>query len=118
MRYGVHGGVRFQIGNRAELIPHALFMMQGNANEIAGGLVCNFKVQPGTDLVLGSMYRMDDAIAPSIGFHVNGFTIGLSYDINISQLKTASSSNGGYELSISFTNTKKTPDTKFICPRL
>jgi len=118
MRYAVHGGIRFQMGSRAELIPHAVFLSQGNTNEIAGGLVCNLKVQQGTDLVLGSLYRVDDAIAPSIGLHFNGLTIGLSYDINISQLKTASGSNGGYELSISFTNQKKIPDTKFICPRL
>jgi type IX secretion system PorP/SprF family membrane protein len=118
MRYAVHGGIRFKIGNGAELIPHAVFIQQGNINEIAGGMICNLKVQQGTDLVLGGMYRMNDAIAPTVGLHFNGLTIGVSYDINISQLKTASSSKGGYELSISFTNQKKIPDTKFICPRL
>ena len=118
MRTAIHGGIRFKMGNRAELIPHAVFMQQGNTNEIAAGMMCNLKIQEGTDLLLGSLYRVDDAIAPNIGLHVNGLTIGFSYDINISQLKTASSSKGGYELSISFTNQKKIPDTKFICPRL
>jgi type IX secretion system PorP/SprF family membrane protein len=118
MRYAIHGGIRFKMGSRAELIPHAVFLSQGNTSEMAGGMVCNLKIQQGTDLVLGGMYRVDDAIAPNIGLHTNGLTIGLSYDINISQLKTASSSRGGYELSISFTNQKKMPDTKFICPRL
>ncbi len=118
MRYAIHGGIRFQLGSRAELIPHAVFLMQGNTNEIAGGMVCNLTIQQGTDLILGSTYRLNDAIAPNIGLHFNGLTIGVSYDINISQLKTASSSNGGYELSISFTNPRKIPDTKFICPRL
>jgi type IX secretion system PorP/SprF family membrane protein len=118
MRYAIHGGVRFKMGSRAELIPHAVFMQQGNANEIAAGMMCNLKIQDGADLLLGGLYRADDAIAPNIGLHFNGLTIGLSYDINTSQLKTASSSKGGYELSISFTNQKKIPDTKFICPRL
>jgi type IX secretion system PorP/SprF family membrane protein len=118
MRTAIHGGIRFKMGNHAELIPHAVFMQQGNTNEIAAGMMCNLKIQEGTDLLLGSLYRVDDAIAPNIGLHFNGLTIGFSYDINISQLKTASSSNGGYELSISFTNQKRIPDTKFICPRL
>jgi type IX secretion system PorP/SprF family membrane protein len=118
MRTSIHGGIRFKMGSRSELIPHAVFLQQGNTNEIAAGMMCNLKIQEGTDLLVGSLYRVDDAIAPNIGLHINGLTIGFSYDINISQLKTASSSKGGYELSISFTNQKKIPDTKFICPRL
>lgn len=118
IRYSIHGGIRFQLGDRAELIPHAVYLQQGKASEIAGGMVCNLKIEENKDLIIGSTYRLNDAIAPTIGLHVNGLTIGFSYDINISQLKTASSTNGGYELSISFTNQKKTPDTRFICPRL
>ena len=118
MRFTIHGGIRFQLGQRAELIPHAVFVQQGNASETAGGMVCNLKIEDGKDLIIGGTYRFGDAIAPNIGLHFNGLTIGVSYDINISQLKTASASNGGYELSISFTNQKKIPETRFICPRL
>jgi len=118
LRYAVHGGVRFQLGRRAELIPHLVYLSQGGANEITGGMVCNLTIEDGKDLILGGTYRMDDAVAPHIGLRFNGLTIGFSYDINISQIKTASSSNGGYELSISFTKQKKIPDTRFICPRL
>lgn len=118
MRYALHGGIRFQAGKRTELIPHALLLTQGGTNEVVGGLACNFTVQPGTEFIVGGTYRVNDAIAPNLGFHFGGLTIGLSYDINISELKTVSSSNGGYELSISFTSQKKIPDTKFICPRL
>lgn len=118
MRYAIHGGIRFLVGKKAELIPHALFLKQGNTDELAGGMVCNLMLEPGKDLILGALYRKDDAVAPSLGLHINGLTIGLSYDVNISKLKTASSSNGGYELSISFTSKKKIPDTRFICPRL
>jgi type IX secretion system PorP/SprF family membrane protein len=118
IRYSIHGGIRFQLSARAALIPHAVYLNQGNANEIAAGVVCNLTIQDDKELILGSTYRLNDAIAPNIGLHFNGLTIGFSYDINISQLKTASTSNGGYELSISFTHQKKTPDTRFICPRL
>ncbi len=118
MRYTIHGGMRVQLSNRAELIPHALYMKQGTASELAGGMVCNLMIEQGKDIIVGGMYRHKDAVAPSIGLRFNGLTIGLSYDVNISDLKTASSSNGGYEISISFTSQKKIPDTRFICPRL
>lgn len=118
LRYSFHAGVRLQMGSRASLIPHILYQQQGDATEMAGGLVCNLKIEEGKDFILGGTYRKDDAIAPNIGLHINGLTIGFSYDVAISKLKTAASSNGGYELSISFTGRKKIPDTKFICPRL
>lgn len=118
MRYAVHGGIRFQISRTAELIPYALFLKQGNTTEMAGGMVCNLKLDPGSDLIIGGMFRKDDAVAPSLGLHINGLTIGFSYDVNISPMKTAAASNGGYELSISFTSKKKITDSRFICPRL
>ncbi|GAC1440218.1 MAG: hypothetical protein NVSMB63_06390 [Sediminibacterium sp.] len=118
MRYAVHGGVRLKMSERVELVPHVIYLRQGNVSELTGGLAMNLAIDGDKDLLVGSTYRLNDAVAPNIGLHFNGLTIGLSYDINISQLKTAASSNGGYELSISFTNQKKTPDAKFICPRL
>ncbi len=116
-RFSIHGGARFQIASSAELIPHILFLQQGNATELAGGMVCNMNLDADKDLILGAMYRKDDAFVPSMGLHVGGLTIGFSYDFKTSDIKTATSSNGGYELSISFTNQKKTPDARMICPR-
>ena len=118
IRYSINGGIRFQVGKRAELIPHVIYQQQGSASELTGGIVCNLTIEEGKFLMLGSTYRLNDAIAPSLGLHLNGLTIGLSYDINTSQVKTVSSSNGGYELSISFTHHNKIPETRFICPRL
>lgn len=118
IRYSFQGGIRFAAGNRMTLIPHMLYQQQGSADELVAGLVCNYLLETGKELIVGGTYRLGDAIAPTIGIHLNGLTIGFSYDINTSQLKTASSSNGGYELSISFTGQKKLPDTRFICPRL
>lgn len=118
IRYSIHGGIRLRMSNQIDLIPHAVYFSQGGANEIAAGMAVNLKIDADKDLIAGGTYRLNDAIAPNIGMHVNGLTIGFSYDINVSQLKTASSINGGYELSISFTNPKKIPDARFICPRL
>ena len=117
-RYSVHGGLRIKMNDQFDLLPNAIYTGQGNANEVAAGLSLSMRIDATKDLIGGIMYRMNDAIAPNIGLHLNGLTIGFSYDVTTSQLKTTSSANGGYELSISFTKPRKIPDTKFICPRL
>ncbi len=117
-RYSIHGGTRFTAGSGTAFIPHMLYQQQGKAHEWVAGLVCNLALETGKELIMGGTYRFGDAIAPNIGLHLNGLTIGFSYDFTVSQLSTAASSNGGFELSISFTGQKKIPDTRFICPRL
>lgn len=118
MRYSVHGGVRLLLSDRADLIPHAAYIHQGDADETVGGFTLNMKLEQDKELILGGMYRINDAVAPSLGLRFGGLTVGLSYDINISQYKTVASSNSGYELSISFVHQKKTKDTRFIWSRL
>ncbi len=118
MRYAIHGGVRLSMGDRAELVPHAVYLRQGDASEITGGVLMNYTLSDDKALMTGATWRMNDAVAPQLGLHVNGLTIGFSYDINISRLKTASSYQGGYELSVSFTGRKKLSDLKFVCPKL
>lgn len=117
-RYSVHGGLRMKMNRMLDIIPNVIYTRQGNASETAAGVSMDVNIDAGKDLVAGVMYRLDDAIAPNIGLHLNGLTIGFSYDITTSAYKTGSSASGGYELSISFTKPRKTPDAKFICPRL
>jgi hypothetical protein len=50
----------------------------------------------------GMYMRWKDAIIPVIKLDYHPFSLSLSYDINISTLKTASRGRGGYELSISY----------------
>ncbi|HJU46126.1 MAG TPA: PorP/SprF family type IX secretion system membrane protein [Chitinophagaceae bacterium] len=51
---------------------------------------------------LGMLYRMNDAVVPVIKLELSRFVIGLSYDVNISQLVVASGYRGGFELTVSF----------------
>jgi type IX secretion system PorP/SprF family membrane protein len=118
IRYALQTGVRMKMNDQVDLIPHALYMRQGNAAEIAAGLSASVAFATGKDLLLGGTWRLNDAIAPSMGLHLGALTIGFSYDILTSQLKTGSSANGGYELSISFTHFRTAPEARFVCPRL
>ncbi len=63
----------------------------------------------------GAMYRRGDAVAPLIDFDYHRWSAGVSYDINISTLKTASQSMGGMELTLGYllSNCSKLPCPKF-----
>ncbi|MEO8413274.1 MAG: PorP/SprF family type IX secretion system membrane protein [Ginsengibacter sp.] len=78
----------------------------------------NDKVQ--TAITGGILYRMDDAIIPVIELHISKFTIGTSYDVNISKLAVASQYRGGVELTLSYTDLfgrNKTGDRQWRCPK-
>src|SRR5215204_1471762 len=60
MRYVVHGGISFNISNRARIIPHALYMRQGTAAEKMFGTYLQYTVNEETDIMIGGYYRFKD----------------------------------------------------------
>lgn len=120
VRMLVHGGSRIQLTEMVNITPHALYMRQGNAEEIVGGVYSQIKVNMEFDLLLGANYRVNDAITPFAGFHFKNFTLGLSYDGNTSNLRRLASGSNAFELSLSFIGRKRRimQPEYFICPRL
>jgi type IX secretion system PorP/SprF family membrane protein len=120
MRYVLHGGVCFNISDRARIIPHALYMQQGTAREKMIGAYTQITVNEETDLMAGIYYRFNDAVAPYIGFDWRNFIVGLSYDVNASKLGKMSRNVNSFELSLSYIKRSGTRSIfDFIhCPRL
>ncbi|MFN0291966.1 PorP/SprF family type IX secretion system membrane protein [Pedobacter helvus] len=118
MRYTAHGGARVHLNNFFDLTPNALFLRQGNAQQIAFGAYAQMMLNAETDLLFGSNYRVDDAAIAFLGFHIRSMVFGLSYDFNTSSLNRATSSRGGLELSVSFNARKGIVGPNFFCPRL
>jgi hypothetical protein len=58
----------------------------------------------GSAVSLGVFYRNKDAVISSFLFEFSHYAIGISYDSNISNLKTASQGRGGIEISLRFLN--------------
>lgn len=56
----------------------------------------------GAYLNLGTFVRLGDAFIPSVAFEFDKYSIGLSYDVNISQLRSVSNGGGGFEVSLKF----------------
>jgi type IX secretion system PorP/SprF family membrane protein len=98
---------------------------QGAKTFVAGAAfsynVNNSEENP-TNLYLGAWTRIsskqNDAVIPYFGLEFASVQLGYSYDINISQLKTASNSVGGHELSLIFIKKPSDPNArKLNCPR-
>ena len=118
IRYAVHGGTRVRVSEAINITPNGLYMTQGNAREIALGAYAQLMLNQDSDLMFGTNYRVDDAAIAFFGLHLKNMVFGLSYDFNTSSLNRATSSQGGLELSVSFTGRKGLFGPNFFCPRL
>ena len=117
MRYTLHGGVQFKANDEVDITPHVLYISQQHNQIKAFGVYSEIKTQEDKGLILGAMYRWDDAAIADVGYHLGNLTIGLSYDFNTSALNIASNGQGGFELSVSYIFHKRTHGPAPVCPR-
>jgi type IX secretion system PorP/SprF family membrane protein len=115
-RLSVHGGFNFAFAEQNRIYLSALYMNSMITEEYLFGTVFEKyipNVEYETSLYTGVYYRPNDAIIPYIGFGTSKMQLGLSYDINISSLKTATQSRGGFEISLQ-TNLSRDPERNKI----
>ena len=126
MRHGLNLGLTVPSGARDALTLYGdAFWQGGNQMTVFGGFytisLANeyYDEQNKTSLHLGGVYRWNDAFIPVIKLDYSQFSFGLSYDMNVSKLKTASQGRGGFELTISYRNCKIGADRSsgLPCPK-
>ena len=120
MRYTGHLGVRLALSELFSITPNLLYLKQGTAEEKMIGAYAQYRAAAGTDLLVGVNYRLKDAVSPYVGFTHNNFVLGVSYDVNTSDLGKLARGSNSFEISLSYIVRKKarTPEAEFICPRL
>jgi type IX secretion system PorP/SprF family membrane protein len=125
-KFTINGGLTTTTSDVNRLVFFFDYLKQGaNSSTIFGGYYGMDIMQDygsNTDdkltLYLGAFYRLRDAIVPVVKLDYYRLTLGLSYDVNTSQLKNASQFRGGFELSASFrttVNTKNEEARKMRC---
>ncbi|HEX2845355.1 MAG TPA: PorP/SprF family type IX secretion system membrane protein [Chitinophagaceae bacterium] len=120
IRYSVHAGARIFVSDMFDLVPNFLYMRQGNAQEKMIGAYAQLYGGANTDLMFGANLRIDDALAPFVGFYHKGFTVGMSYDVNASSKTAGSISRSSIEVSLSYVGWGGSSEIKtkpFYCPR-
>jgi type IX secretion system PorP/SprF family membrane protein len=104
----LHGQCSFRQQNSNLTIMPAFFgFLQGPNKELTLG--SNFRyILRGSSRVtgyfeeialsFGAYYRLGDAILANVIFDISGFSVGASYDLNVSRLTVASNGFGGFEV--------------------
>ena len=126
-RVTVHGGGSFPLSsaNSMNYIHFSgLFSQQANAVDFVFGGAWSVNLNNNdTDpinLYLGTWARFNnltDAIIPYVGLDFGPFTLGMSYDINVSSLKSASESVGGIEVSLIYIKKPSDGRKPVPCPK-
>ncbi len=102
-RWVMHGQVKFGVAPQWQAEPILLWMQQGPYRSIAPGLRVHYDLQtPGIPTIayVGMTGRARDAGNIIAGMRYDMWDVGLSYDINVSDLVPASNRRGGLELTV------------------
>lgn len=105
-KWVVSTGVKFSVTNTSALTLQGDYSTQGNFKETIVGAMYDLNLdesdKPQYILHFGTFFRWNDAIIPVVKLDYRPFAVSLSYDVNISSLRTSSRGRGGFELGISY----------------
>jgi type IX secretion system PorP/SprF family membrane protein len=120
VRYSVHGGVAIQLSDVLMINPNLLYQHQGTAEEKMAGAYAQYTVNEQVKMLGGLYYRFKDAVVPFVGIDYKNLLIGLSYDVNNSDIGRSIANANTYEVSLSyiFKKAKVLPGRNLSCPRL
>ncbi len=104
-----HGGMEFYLARKLRWAPQILALYQSNKFQFNAGTYLSYNLNnprarntTPLEVIFGTWYRFQDSFIFSGGFNTNRFTVGFSYDLNISTLRYESRGTGGtFELSLS-----------------
>ena len=109
-----HGNGIYGITNSSiAIVPGFMISKQGPDQEILAGAMVRYMFREdskytgyikGASLSAGGYYRNNDAFVGTALFEFSSYGIGVSYDFNVSGLKTVSTGRGGFEITLRFLN--------------
>ncbi len=107
-KYVLNAGVNHATSEINRFIMFGDLFIQGGHRQLLAGVLYQTELQRNYDeekalnFALGAFYRWNDAFIPVVKMDIYSVSLGLSYDVNVSKLKTASSWRGGFELTASY----------------
>lgn len=118
-------GLQLPISNKTSLQPRAIIYLQGPHLEINAGANLSISISDYNDknIILGGWVRpvsdvengIDiDAFVVLVGFQLTGLQFGVSYDVNVSNLSSATGGRGALELSMMYIGNYE--NESVICP--
>jgi type IX secretion system PorP/SprF family membrane protein len=119
-KFTIHAGGEFETNDRITLLPGIVTFLQGPYLQVNGGTSMRFllgnskrsaeAIQFGAWARLGNKVGEDnkaggilmDALILSTRFDYSQFSLGFSYDYNLSKLKIATNGNGSFEFALQY----------------
>jgi len=128
MKYIVHGDLYFAPANfNTAILPSFILQRQGSSTEFMAGILLKYYLfndskytgnVKRSSIGYGIYYRNQDAMIIALNFErQEQYAIGISYDVNLSRLVTATTSRGGLEISLRYTPPKAFLYQKKVVPQ-
>ena len=95
------------------LVPGILYYRQGPAQEVKAGMMIKYTLKEdskytgyvkGAAISAGAFYRWGDAAVITTLLEISNYAVGISYDVNVSDLRKASNGRGGIEIVLRYVN--------------
>lgn len=120
----VNAGVSLPASEYDKLVFYGDYFKQGGNRQVQGGVLFNHSIlqeyeEDAISFEIGTLLRWNDAVIPVFKWNYYKMGIGFTYDINISKLRPASLSRGGFEATLSYRNffkNRNSSDEKTRCP--
>ncbi|MCH8902569.1 MAG: PorP/SprF family type IX secretion system membrane protein [Bacteroidetes bacterium] len=126
-RIAVQAGSEIKTNSNFSYLPAVLLLRQGPSQEIDLGTYVKYEVDAAkaTAFYVGAWGRLASPFADALMFSTKidyrGFSLGISYDVNVSSLNVATNKRGGPELALTyignFGKDDGTMTRPVICPR-
>lgn len=123
LRFSAYANADWKIADDFDLMPSLRYMDQGTFNEFIFGSAIRYVLMNERSIyrsVFAGYYgRFGDSGIAMLGFEIDEWRFAASYDINVSDLETASRNQGGFEFSLRYLFGKKINTNKFrhkFCP--
>lgn len=120
----INAGMSIPTSDNDRVILYGDFFTQGGNRQMQGGFMYQHDLlqedeENAISLSAGTFLRWNDAVVPVLKLDYYHLAAGLTYDVNISKLTTASQLRGGFEVTLSyrdFLNIKNSSIDKVRCP--
>ena len=124
--YTAHAGAVIALSNRYQISPRLMILSQGPQFQINTGANLRIRVDEynSTAIYVGAWTRfandalnsvLNDSVIAMVGLEVNGFLLGLSYDLNTEAIITYNSNQGAFELSLAYLG--EYDNETILCPQ-
>jgi type IX secretion system PorP/SprF family membrane protein len=125
MKWTGSAGASIKLNGPFSVFAQGNYSKQGTYSEIIVGGTVGWNVMQDEKEKLfsinaGGFFRVGDALIPTFRFEYKDFTVGVSYDVNVSSLKAASNLRGGLEITLFKSGILHEPNfekSRTLCPQ-